>query len=118
MKLHDAVRLGKVHKLAKLAALCDVDAVDWSFPSRLTPLGLAAVHNRGDVVVELVRLGADVNRPDADGWKPMDLAHEYGSEWAMRELIAAGAASGWKIVEHGSMSATGADGGDKPFLSG
>jgi ankyrin repeat protein len=66
---------------------------------RVTPLIKAAKHRDLVALKDAIRSGADLNKPDSQGWTP--LFHAAGKGWTvgMRTIIEAGA-----DVNHGSES--------------
>ena len=52
--------------------------------NKRTPLHIAALYNRKDVVALLIENGADVNAEDAEGNKPMDYTKDEEIKKALR----------------------------------
>lgn len=56
-----------------------------------TPLHLAVIHNREDIVDLLIHYGADVTAKSDGGWTPLHNACQQGSVKVVKMLLAAGA---------------------------
>lgn len=88
-----AVKTGDVRRVAALLARgAPVDVREDH--ARRTPLMLAALDGRRDLLRLLLRSGADVNAQDASGQSALLLAVVNGSLQIVRDLIAAGARVG------------------------
>mmetsp|Transcript_18783 Transcript_18783/g.47975 ORF Transcript_18783/g.47975 Transcript_18783/m.47975 type:complete len:191 (+) Transcript_18783:119-691(+) len=56
-----------------------------------TAMWWTALHGNRDLTELLIRLGADVNLADQDGWVPLSVAAFYGHAEVVKVLLAAGA---------------------------
>lgn len=88
-----AIDAGDPRRLeASLAAGADADG-EWETPPMAAwlPVYLAAEAGRADLLALLVRFGADIDRRDRNGDRPLDWAARYGETEIVRLLLAAGA---------------------------
>jgi ankyrin repeat protein len=89
-QLLKAIRSGKILPVrAALAGGADPNAAQ--FKSGLTPLSEALTLGHVDVAQALIDAGADVNAPDGDACRPLDVALLYAGRAAVRLLIERGA---------------------------
>lgn len=88
-RLTAAIRAGNVEAVkAAVAGGADVNAWD---EQGLTPIGLAALLGKPDIITLLAASGADVNRNDRYGFTPLMNAAIRGQPEAARILLALGA---------------------------
>jgi ankyrin repeat protein len=62
-----------------------------------TPLHFAAYFHKLDIVKWLLEVDADPNKPDGEGYKPLDLAYEFSENEPSSELVDALAGAGTEI---------------------
>ncbi len=73
---------------ARLSETKNIDEVDFK---GWTGLHWALVRERSEIIVLLLELGADPNRPTASGRIPLNIAMRSGQANAVKLLLAAGA---------------------------
>ncbi|MGQ3888596.1 ankyrin repeat domain-containing protein [Legionella sp. CNM-1927-20] len=56
-----------------------------------TPMHIAALANKAQIITQLKKLGAEVDKPNKNGTRPLYLAAYYGNVAAIKALISAGA---------------------------